>query len=74
MRRNILNERVYQAKCFKCQRFYEDVNFRDAYKDSVLKVFSSDKNAGRVIRCCPFCDDILITAVSIPKFEPDVHT
>ena len=57
----------YIAKCFKCLKFYEDANQRDAYKDSLMKQFISDSKTGRVIRCCPYCDEILITMVSIPQ-------
>lgn len=57
----------YIVKCFKCLQSYEDANYIDAYKDSLIRRLVSDSKAGRIIRCCPYCDDILTTIVSIPQ-------
>lgn len=62
----------YIVKCFNCLKFYEDANYLDAYKDSLMKQFISNQT-GRVIKCCPYCDEIFITMVSVPKYKPETY-
>lgn len=58
----------YFVKCKACLKFYQDINKDDCYKNSIISFahyYDSKSKPAKVIRCCPYCDNISEELVAV---------